>query len=165
MTCLTNRFLISIMNEKVYFTYIAARRSVMKFGEKLKEQRGKAGLSQEELGEALGITRRTLVNYENGKSYPQDRNVYFKLAEFFKVDVNYFLTENEEFLTLAAESYGKRGQEQANHILEQAAALFAGGELSESDQLAFLHNMQALFLESKDVARKKFTPKKYRKNG
>jgi len=135
----------------------------MKFGEKLREQRNKAGLSQEELGKAVGITRRTLINYENGNSYPQDRNVYFKLAEYFNVNVNYFLTENEEFLTLAAESYGKRGQEQANHILEQASALFAGGELSETDQLAFLHSMQALFLESKEIARQKFTPKKYRK--
>jgi hypothetical protein len=46
--------------------------------------------------------------------------------------------------------------------LKQAAALFAGGELSETDQLAFLHNMQALFLESKEIARQKFTPNKYR---
>jgi len=136
----------------------------MKFGEKLREQRNKAGLSQEELGKYVGITKRTIINYENGNSYPQDRNVYFKLAEYFDVDVNYFLTENEEFLTLAAEGYGRRGQEQANHILEQASALFAGGELSETDQLAFLHSMQAMFLESKEIARQKFTPKKYRKD-
>ena len=136
----------------------------MKFGEKLREQRNKAGLSQEELGKYVGITKRTIINYENGNSYPQDRKVYFKLAEYFDVDVNYFLTENEEFLTLAAEGYGKRGQEQANHILEQASALFAGGELSETDQLAFLHSMQAMFLESKEIARQKFTPKKYRKD-
>ena len=137
----------------------------MKFGEKLREQRNKAGLLQEDLGKALGISRRTLINYENGNSYPQDRNVYFKLAEFFNVDVNYFLTEDEEFLTLAAEGYGKRGQAQANHILEQAAALFAGGELSEKDQIAFLHNMQALFLESKEMAKEKFTPNKFRMSG
>jgi transcriptional regulator with XRE-family HTH domain len=137
----------------------------MKFGEKLREQRNKAGLSQEELGKAVSISRRTLINYENGNSYPQDRSVYFKLADYFNVDVNYFLTEDEEFLALAAANYGKRGQEQANHILEQAAALFAGGELSETDQLAFLHNMQALFLESKEIAKQKFTPMKYRKGG
>ena len=86
-------------------------------------------------------------------------------AEYFNVDVNYFLTEDEEFLTLAAETYGRRGQEQANHILAQASALFAGGELSEVDQLAFLHSMQSMFLESKKIAREKFTPKKYRADG
>jgi transcriptional regulator with XRE-family HTH domain len=134
----------------------------MKFGDKIKEQRKKAGLYQEDVAKAIGVTKRTLINYEGGISYPQDRSVYIRLAEFFKVDVNYFLTEDEEFLTMAAENYGKRGQDQANVILKQAAALFAGGELSETDQLAFLHNMQALFLESKEMARKKFTPNKYR---
>jgi transcriptional regulator with XRE-family HTH domain len=136
----------------------------MKFGEKVREQRNKAGLLQADVAEAIGVTKRTLANYEGGASYPQDRSVYVKLANFFGVDVNYFLTENEEFLTAAAKGYGKRGQAQAEVILEQAAALFAGGELSETDQLAFLHNMQALFLESKEIARKKYTPKKYRKN-
>jgi transcriptional regulator with XRE-family HTH domain len=137
----------------------------MKFGEKVKEQRKKAGLLQQNVAKAIGVTKRTRINYEGGTSHPQDRSIYFKLAEFFNVDVNYFLTENEEFLTIAAENYGKRGQDQANMILEQAAALFAGGELSETDQLAFLHNMQALFLESKEIAREKFTPLKYRKGG
>ena len=137
----------------------------MKFGEKVREQRIKANLSQADAAKAIGVTRATLVNYEGGKSYPQDRSIYFKLAKLFDVDVNYLLTENEEFLTIAAQKYGKKGQEQANAILEQAAALFAGGELSETDQLAFLHNMQALFFESKEIAREKFAPKKYRKSG
>lgn len=135
----------------------------MKFGEKVREQRDKAGLLQADVAKAIGVSKRTLASYEGGVSYPKDRNVYIKLSELFGVDVNYFLTENEEFLTLAAENYGKKGQDQANVILEAAAALFAGGELSETDQLAFLHNMQALFLESKEIAREKFTPNKYRK--
>jgi len=137
----------------------------MRFGEKIRKQRKKAGLYQEDVAKAIGITKRTLANYEGGVSHPQDRSIYFKLAEFFDVDVNYFLTENEEFLTAAAENYGKKGLAQANMILEQAAALFAGGDLSETDQIAFLHNMQALFLESKQIARDKFTPNKYRVGG
>jgi transcriptional regulator with XRE-family HTH domain len=137
----------------------------MKFGEKIKEQRKKAGVLQEDVAKSLGVSKRTLISYEGGGSYPKDRAIYSKLAEFFNVDVNYFLTEDEEFLTLAAENYGKRGQDQANMILEQTAALFAGGELSETDQIAFLHDMQALFLKSKEIAREKFTPNKYRKSG
>ena len=135
----------------------------MKFGEKVREQRKKAGLLQEEVAKAIGVTGRTLKNYENGKSHPQDRSVYIKLADFFDVDKNYFLTEDEEFLTAVAETYGKRGQTQADAILQQAAALFAGGELSETDQIAFLHKMQALFLESKEIAGERFTPNKYKK--
>ena len=37
---------------------------------------------------------------------------------------------------------------------------FAGGELSEEDQANFIKEMEALFLDAKEEA-KKFTPKKY----
>jgi len=136
----------------------------MKFGDKLRQQREKQGLSQEKLGQQVGISKRTLINYEKGASHPQDRNVYFKLADFFDVDVNYFLTENEEFLAKAAERFGKKGQDQARALLEDATALFTGGELSEEDKLGFLHDIQAAYLMSKDIAREKYTPKKYSKS-
>ena len=76
----------------------------------------------------------------------------------------HLLTENEEFISGAGELYGKRGQMQAAELLEQAAALFAGGSLSEDDELAFVNEIQQLYLDSKKRA-KKFTPMKYRKNG
>ncbi|MCL2852269.1 MAG: helix-turn-helix domain-containing protein [Defluviitaleaceae bacterium] len=132
----------------------------MKFGEKLREKRKKIRMSQDGLAKELGVTTRTLSNYEMGASHPQDRAIYFKLADFFGVDVNYFLTEDEEFLTKAAEHYGKKGRDQAEALLDQAAALFAGGELSEEDKLAFLHEMQALFLDSKQRERERFAPKR-----
>ena len=46
----------------------------------------------------------------------------------------------------------------------QTRELFAGGSLSEEDQKAFAIEMQRIFMDSKKVAREKFTPKKYRKN-
>jgi DNA-binding XRE family transcriptional regulator len=51
------------------------RRLIMKFGDKIKEQRKKAGLYQEDVTKAIGVTKRTLINYEGGISYPQDRSV------------------------------------------------------------------------------------------
>ena len=56
--------------------------------------------------------------------------------------------------------HGSRGVAQAKKIKEQTIALFAGGELSEEDQAAFIKEMEALFLDAKSDA-KKFTPKKY----
>ena len=135
----------------------------MKFGEKLKEQRKKRKMLQTELAAAIGVTKFTIINYEKGSSYPKDRSIYHKLADIFCVDVNYFLTEDDEFLSDVAEMFGKRGLEQAQSLLDQAAAMFAGGELSEDDQLAFLRQMQLLFVDSKLKAGDKFTPRKYRK--
>jgi transcriptional regulator with XRE-family HTH domain len=128
----------------------------MKFGDKLRVQRKKRGLLQEDVAAAIGVTKWTLANYEKGNSHPHNRSVYFKLADFFKVDVNYFLTEDEEFLTEAARKYGRKGWGQAEAILEQAAALFAEGGLSEKDQIAFLYEIQGLFLDSGQRSRARF---------
>ena len=70
------------------------------------------------------------------------------------------MTEGEAFITEAAEQYGSRGAKQAQQILEQAAAMFAGGELTDDDKTAFMDEIQMLYLDSKKRA-KKFTPKKY----
>jgi len=134
----------------------------MTFGEKLRVKRKERGLRAEDLAAVMGVGERTLSNYERGVSHPQDRSIYFKLAEFFDVDVNYFLTENEDFIMRAAQSFGARGRAQAEALIDQTAAMFAGGELSEEDQIAFVQEIQGLFFDSKQKAREKFTPKKYR---
>ena len=127
----------------------------MKFGEKLLAERKKMRLSQAALAEAIGVTRYTLINYETGKSHPQDREIYFKLADFFAVDVNYFLTEDEEAIMEAAKRYGRKGDAQAESVLEQASALFAGGGLSESAQSAFIREMQAIIQDAEQRAKKR----------
>lgn len=135
----------------------------MKFGEKVKELRREKGISQTELGKSVGVTLRTVRGWEVEGRYPKKREIYGQLAEVLGCDLSYLLTEEESFITTASELYGSRGAKQAEHILEQTAALFAGGDLSEDDQIAFLNEIQALYLDSK-IRAKKFTPKKYRKS-
>ena len=67
---------------------------------------------------------------------------------------------DDQFYADVRKKYGSRGVAQAKKIKEQTSALFAGGELSEEDQAAFIKEMEALFLDAKADA-KKFTPKKY----
>lgn len=134
----------------------------MKFGEKVRELRQSKEWSQDEFARRLGKSKRTVCGYEAGTSYPRDRAVYTKLAELFNVDVNYLLTEDEEFMTNVGANYGINGQRQAKAILEQASELFAGGELSEEDEMAFVTEIQRLFLDSKKRS-KKFSPSKYKK--
>jgi len=126
----------------------------MKFGEKLKEQRVKRGLTQDELAEAIGVSRRTLCYYEQGSTYPKNRGVYKTISEYFGLDVNYFLAEDEDFLMEAAGRYGRRGRSQAEAVLAQASALFAGGELSDEDKQAFIREIQDLYFDSKERAKK-----------
>ena len=67
---------------------------------------------------------------------------------------------DDQFYADVRKKYGSRGVAQAKKIKEQTSALFAGGELSEEDQANFIKEMEALFLDAKEEA-KKFTPKKY----
>ncbi len=131
----------------------------MKFGEKLRKARKEKKLTQEELAELAGVTKRTIINYEGGESYPKDRKIYYKLAELLGTEKGYFINEDEEFLLTANEKYGYRGRAQAQALLEQASAMFAGGELNDDDKLAFVHEIQELYLESKEYS-KRFAPKK-----
>ena len=87
----------------------------MNFGEKLKDLRTQKGWSQEDLAKQMGVTRRTIGGYEAGTTYPRTRDMYTKLAELLETDVNYLMTENEEFLTDVGALYGRRGQAQARH--------------------------------------------------
>ncbi len=90
----------------------------MKFGEKLKELRLKSDLTHVELANQSGLTKRTIINYETGNSYPKKREVYKLLAEIFKVEFNYLLTEDEEFIIAAEEKYGHRGMKQAEMLVD-----------------------------------------------
>ncbi len=132
----------------------------MNFGEKLYELRMKKGWSARELAEQVGINVRTIYAYEGGNRYPRYHYTYDKLAKVLGVDVNYLRTENEEFLDEVGEQYGSRAQRQYVKAITEVKKLFAGGELPEEDELAFVMEVQKLFMDSKQRA-KKFTPKKY----
>lgn len=135
----------------------------MKFCEKLKEARTRAGLKQEELAKALGVSLRTITNYESGERYPKKREIYYKLAELFHTEENYFLNEDEDFLLTAAEKYGSKGAKQARELMEEISGLFAGGNIADEDLDEMMRGIQEAYWIAKEK-NKKYTPKKYRKD-
>ena len=62
-------------------------------------------------------------------------------------------TEDEEDDGYAVRP-GTTAQQQARNILGEVRQLFSGGELSDEDQIAFLTEMQQMFLDSKPVPRR-----------
>lgn len=135
----------------------------MKFCEKLKEARTRAGLKQEELAKALGVSLRTITNYESGERYPKKREIYYKLAELFHTEENYFLNEDEDFLLTAAEKYGSKGAKQARELMEEVSGLFVGGNIADEDLDEMMRGIQEAYWIAKEK-NKKYTPKKYRKD-
>ena len=67
----------------------------MEFGSRLLEARRARGLNQEELAEALGVSRQTIYKWESGITYP-DIDVLCKIAEQLGVGTGYLLGENEQ---------------------------------------------------------------------
>ncbi len=133
----------------------------MKFGEKLRSERKRCGLTQEELGRSVGVSKRTIVNYESGRIYPKGRKMYSELARVLNVEASFLISEDEEFITLAGEKHGAHGRMQAARLANEVSAMFAGGELDEDDKLAFVHQIQQIYFESKEYAQR-FTPKKHK---
>ena len=134
----------------------------MKFGEKLVALRQQKGVSQQAVADALGMSRRNYIAYEQEGRYPRSRDVYATLAEYFGVDPNYLLTEDEDFITTASEQYGPRGMRQAQQLVAELSGLFAGGELSDEDRDSVMIALQKAYFDCKQD-NKKYTPKKYRK--
>lgn len=135
----------------------------MKFGEKLKKLRLEKGSSQEEVAKACGVSRRTYIGYEQEGRYPRKREVYSLLAKYFSIDQNYLLTEDETFISNAADQYGYRGKRQAEQLVAELSGMFAGGELSDRDKDAVMIALQKAYFDCKKD-NTKYTPKKYRHN-
>ena len=125
----------------------------MTFGEKLRKYRTEKRLSQAELAKLAGLGVNTISNYESGKTYPQNREVYKTLAEILGVDPDHLHNENDDFVEVA---------KQAMELVEQMGGMFAGGEMSEEDIDGVMKALQDLYWKAKED-NKKYTPKKYRK--
>lgn len=135
----------------------------MNFAEKLRDLRTNRNLTQQELADSIGVSLRTVKSYELDETLPRYRKIYHKIAEKFEIDVNYLLTEGNDFILSAGEKHGYRGSKGAQELIEGAQSLFAGGELSEEDKKVVFDALQEAFFEAK-LENKKYTPNKYKKN-
>ena len=140
----------------------------MTFGEKLRQARLTLNLSQKELSDMTGISERSLYTYEQTGIFPRSGNVR-KLAEALNVSIGYLMDEEETdtrinidkdiFFANVKNEYGYKGAKEATDILNRASALFAGGELDDEAKDIFFQSLMEVYLESKEEARAKFSPK------
>lgn len=67
----------------------------MTFGEKLKEARNEAGLSQEQLAEKMCVSRSAIAKWETDKGMPDINNLK-NIARLLDVSIDYILDEDEK---------------------------------------------------------------------
>lgn len=134
----------------------------MELKERIAKLRRIKNLTQAELAEKVGVTTRSIQNYELGTRVPKMDTVV-KIAEALGVDEKVLMSDEDYFVIEAHEKYGSRGKKDAEELVKNATALFAGGTISERDKTLVLEAIQEAYFEAK-IINKKYTPKKYRKN-
>ena len=75
----------------------------MEIGQKLKEARMRAGFTQENIAEKLNVSRQTISNWENEKSYPDIVNV-ITLSDLYSISLDDLLKGDEKMMEHLEES-------------------------------------------------------------
>lgn len=137
--------------------------------ERLKEQRHKQKLTQQQVADKIGITRPAYTAYESGKRQP-DYDLLKQLAGMFDVSVDYLIGKSDKphYYTLTKKDY-----RDVDEMLEDALAGVTGkagvnyfkngSELSDEDRALLEASLRQTMILSKELAKKKFTP--YSKRG
>lgn len=101
----------------------------MTFGERLKKLRTDKGITQEKLGNIIGVSDRVIGYYEADNRFPKDDILLNKIADYFDVSLDYLLgrTENEKLV----QDIDKKMQD--NNIVIAANSKVDLGKLAKAD--------------------------------
>jgi transcriptional regulator with XRE-family HTH domain len=135
------------------------------FGQKLRELRKIEGWTQEEVAKKLGISKQTYSHYENENRKPSLDTIK-QLALVYGVDIDViFADEPQKTKSLNP----KEERDIANELerilsdLESQEALaFHGEPLDDEDRELLRRSLENSLIVARQMAKKKFTPKKYR---
>lgn len=75
----------------------------MKIGDKLKEARLKNNMTQEEVAEKIFVSRQSISNWENNKTYPDIGNV-IALSDLYEISLDELLKGSDNFMKHLEES-------------------------------------------------------------
>lgn len=75
----------------------------MEIGKKLQEARLKAGLTQEDVAEKIFVSRQTISNWENEKSYPDITSI-IQLSDLYSMSLDELLKGDQQMMKYLEES-------------------------------------------------------------
>ena len=135
----------------------------MGFKERLKEKRSEAKLTQTELAKKVGVSDRTIQNYELGTRRPQNMEVAQKLAEALNTSVDSLLGTSGILVVQAQEKGGAKAARDIDVMVSDVTAAFAGGRLDDEALDGAMQALTKAYWIAKEK-NKKYTPKKYIKD-
>ncbi|MBP3940575.1 MAG: helix-turn-helix transcriptional regulator [Christensenellaceae bacterium] len=139
------------------------------FAENVRRAREEAGLSQEEFGKLIGVSRRAVVAYETTSTKPRS-GVLNLMPRALGVSKEYLTNPEIEdpsygqdrspYIEDVREKYGDHAASEVENLLGQASALFAGGSIDEAGKDAFFQALVEVYAQSKVDAKEKFGRKR-----
>lgn len=122
----------------------------MTFAEKLRMLRKRKGYTQQELAEIIGVTSRTLINYEMGKCCPKQTELYMRLASVFNVNMEELITDTDCVPEEIADGDGAdNAAKEMRKLVAKLNGLFAGGQLSEEDRDKVMYAVTDMYWKAK----------------
>jgi len=136
----------------------------MTFADKLREARKLRKLSQDELAKLTGVSRRSVIAWENAEVTPRARTMK-KIAESLQVSLDYLKHDEitdplhgvttKEYIDEARERYGEKAAQELDFLLERQRVFFAGGEINQDAKDAFFEAVVKAYMACKDEAKRK----------
>src|SRR5690606_7722495 len=145
------------------------------WSKKIAELRKKKGLSQTELAKILGVARSTVGMWETGDREP-DAETFNRLAGLFHVPVDYLLGRTDDPTPLNKGSLPPLTPKDERDIAKDLERImqnlesnnpmaFYGEPMDEQTKELLRISLENSMRLAKQIAKQKFTPKKYRGNG
>lgn len=79
----------------------------MNIGEQINNLRKQHGLSQDDFANLFNVSRQTISNWENGKSYP-DLEMIIKVSDYFKISIDELLKNDVQTVKKLIMKKGKK---------------------------------------------------------
>ena len=101
----------------------------MEIGKKLKDARMKSGFTQEMVAEKINVSRQTISNWENEKSYPDIISV-IELSSLYSISLDDLLKEEKADVTVLKSLdnwFGVTYQEDKQSVIDSIKELISAG--------------------------------------
>lgn len=114
----------------------------MLFGDVLKKLRLDKGITQKQLGDAIGISDRVIGYYESNNRFPKDEKIIKDIATYFNVTTDFLLGRTNQ------KNIYQKEQQEHDEFMESVRIQFM--DASEKDRDAIYRKISELYWNAKE---------------
>lgn len=133
----------------------------MSIATNIKELRLKHNLSQKEFAKIAGVSDKAVSTWENGTKEPRMGTIQ-KIADYFGLKKSDIIEDKDILPELTAKDE-REIESDLEDMMHSVASAACEGDDDFEDIEAFKATIKAAMIQAKRIAKKKYTPKKYRK--